>query len=39
MWKKKEIKYEMKLLSSLAKVFQDETPVYRPECLGLSSLW
>ncbi|MDY5987956.1 MAG: DUF4091 domain-containing protein [Lachnoclostridium sp.] len=39
MWKKKEIKYEMKLLSSLAKVFQDETPVYRPECLGLSALW
>lgn len=39
MWKKKEIKYEMKLLSSLAKVFQDEIPVYRPECLGLSALW
>ena len=39
MWKKKEVKYEMKLLSSLAKVFQDETPVYRPECLGLSALW
>ena len=39
MWKKQDVKYEMKLLSSLAKVFQDETPVYRPECLGLSALW
>ena len=29
----------MKLLSSLAKVFQDETPVYLPECLKLSALW
>ena len=28
-----EINYEMKLLSSLEKVFQAETPVYRPECL------
>ena len=33
------IKYEMKLLSSLVKVFQDETPVYRPECQVLSALW
>lgn len=33
------VKYEMKLLSSLVKVFQDETPVYRPECLKLSGLW
>lgn len=30
--------YEIKLLSSLAKVFPDEAPVYRPECLPLSSL-
>ena len=29
----------MKLLSSLAKVFQDENPVYQPECLKLSALW
>lgn len=35
----KEIRYEMKLLSSLEKVFQDEEPVYRPECLMLSALW
>lgn len=34
-----EIRYEMKLLSSLAKVFQNETPVYKPECLVLSGLW
>lgn len=34
-----EIEYEMKLLSSLEKVFPDETPVYRPECLVLSALW
>ena len=33
------IKYEMKLLSSLVKVFQDETPIYRPECQVLSALW
>ena len=39
MFKQKEVKYEMKLLSSLAKVFQDEMPVYRPECLKLSALW
>ena len=34
-----EINYEMKLLSSLDKVFQDEEPVYRPECVKLSALW
>lgn len=34
-----EIKYEMKLLSSLVKVFQDEVPVYRPECVKLTGLW
>ena len=28
----KVIKYEMKPLSSLEKVFPDETPVYRMEC-------
>ena len=39
MFMQKEVKYEMKLLSSLAKVFQDETPVYLPECLKLSALW
>ena len=39
MRRQKEIKYEMKLLSSLAKVFPDETPVYRPECQVLSALW
>ena len=39
MFKQKEVKYEMKLLSSLVKVFQDETPVYQPECLKLSALW
>ena len=39
MFKQKEVKYEMKLLSSLAKVFQDEMPVYKPECLKLSALW
>ena len=33
-----EVKYEMKLLSSLEKVFPDETPVYRPECQVLSAL-
>ena len=35
----KEIKYEMKPLSSLEKVFPDETPVYRMECQLLSGLW
>ena len=39
MFKQKEVKYEMKLLSSLAKVFQGEMPVYKPECLKLSALW
>lgn len=33
------MKYEMKLLSSLAKVFQDEIPVYQMECQILSGLW
>lgn len=36
---KTDVKYEMKLLSSLAKVFQDEEPVYRPECMKLSGFW
>ncbi len=31
-------KYEMKLLSSLVKVFPDEEPVYQPECMVLSGL-
>ena len=35
----KVIKYEMKPLSSLEKVFPDETPVYRMECQMLSGLW
>ena len=35
----KEINYQMKVLSSLVKVFPDEEPVYRPECLKLSGLW
>ena len=35
----KVIKYEMKPLSSLEKVFLDETPVYRMECQMLSGLW
>lgn len=39
MFEQKVVKYEMKLLSSLAKVFQDEMPVYQPECLKLSALW
>lgn len=39
MIEQKEIRYEMKLLSSLEKVFQDEAPVYKPECLPLSGLW
>lgn len=30
--------FEMKLVSSLAKVFPDETPVYRPECMCISAL-
>lgn len=36
---KREIKYQMKVLSSLEKVFPDEEPVYRPECVKLSGLW
>lgn len=36
---KTDVKYEMKLLSALAKVFQDEEPVYQPECMKLSGLW
>lgn len=39
MQKQSVVKYEMKLLSSLAKVFHVETPVYQPECLVLSALW
>ncbi|XCP87108.1 DUF4091 domain-containing protein [Roseburia hominis] len=35
----REIKYEMKVLSSLEKVFPDEVPVYKPECVRLSGLW
>ena len=35
----REIKYQMKVLSSLEKVFPDEEPVYRPECVKLSGLW
>lgn len=30
--------FQMKLLSSLAKVFPEEEPVYRPECLKLTAL-
>ena len=33
------MEYEIKLLSSLVKVFQDETPVYQPECQILNALW
>ena len=36
---RREIKYQMKVLSSLAKVFPDEEPVYRMECNKLSGLW
>jgi len=36
---KREIKYEMKVLSSLEKVFPDEVPVYKPECVRMSGLW
>lgn len=35
----KQEKYTMKLLSSLEKVFYEEEPVYKPECLILSALW
>lgn len=30
--------YEMKVLSSLVKIFPDEEPVYQPECMVLSAL-
>lgn len=30
--------FDVKLLSSLAKVFLDETPVYQPECMLLTAL-
>lgn len=33
-----ETKYEMKLIHSLEKVFPDEVPVYRPECMLLTGL-
>lgn len=39
MWDRTNVTYQMKLLSSLVKVFQDEEPVYQPECLLLSGLW
>ena len=39
MFEQKKITYKMKLLSSLAKVFQDEEPVYQMECQVLSALW
>ena len=39
MFEQKKITYKMKLLSSLAKVFQDEEPVYQMECQTLSALW
>ena len=39
MHRQSEVKYEMKLLSSLVKVFQYETPIYHPECQVLSALW
>lgn len=35
----REIKYQMKVLSSLVKVFSDEEPVYKMECAKLSGLW
>ncbi len=35
MFEQKKITYKMKLLSSLAKVFQDEEPVYHMECQTL----
>lgn len=39
MIRQEKVSYEMKALSSLEKVFPDETPVYRPECMVLSGLW
>lgn len=35
---KREIHYEIKLVSALEKVFPDETPVYRPECMVQTGL-
>lgn len=35
---KTEVNFEMKLVSSLEKVFLDEIPVYRPECMVLTGL-
>lgn len=35
---KAKVNFEMKLVSSLEKVFLDETPVYRPECMVLTGL-
>lgn len=35
----REVKYQMKILSSLEKVFPDEEPVYKMECVKLSGLW
>lgn len=31
---KQETVYEMRLVSALEKVFLDERPVYRPECMS-----
>jgi len=39
MWGNHEVSCKMKLLSSLVKVFPDEEPKYRTECLKLSGLW
>lgn len=36
---KREIQYQMKILSSLEKVFPDEEPVFKTECNKLSGLW
>lgn len=36
--RKKEITYRMKLVSALEKVFSDQEPVYRPECMVLTGL-
>lgn len=35
---KQETIYEMRLVSSLEKVFLDERPVYRPECMKMTGL-
>src|SRR5699024_2489319 len=35
---KQETIYEMRLVSSLEKVFPDDRPVYRPECMKLTGL-